>query len=328
MSAVAARLQLVLNELRLPTVKRLWAALAQQSNKEGWPAERFLAEVMEHELAERETRRLERHRQESQLLPGKLLSTFDFTAVPSVSKAHVTALAEGDGWIGQGANLLLFGPPGVGKSHLVCAIGNGLIDRGYRVYFTRTSDLVQRLQVARRELRLPAEIARLDRFDLLILDDLSYVRRDQAETSVLFELIAERYERKSLALTANQPFSGWDQVFPDTAMTLAAVDRLVHHSTIFELNVESYRRRAATLGGLSAAKSKAIPTAAEPVVPERLEADGIVLIPEPLGGARGEASVPLRSTEASPRATASSRTMSKAKTPSTANRRPNSNTAT
>ena len=248
MSGIAARLPLILNELRLPTVKRLWAALAEQSNKEGWLAERFLAAVMEHELAERETRRLERHRLESQLLPGKLLSNFDFAAVPTVSKAHVTALVDGDGWIEQDANLLLFGQPGVGKSHLVCAIGNGLIDRGYRVHFARTSDLVQKLQVARREMRLPAEIARLDRFDLLILDDLSYVRRDQAETSVLFELIAARYERKSLALTANQPFSAWDQVFPEPAMTLAAVDRLVHHSTIFELNVESYRRRTAVNG--------------------------------------------------------------------------------
>ena len=248
MTGASARLPLILTELRLPTAKRLWAGLAEQSNKEGWPAERFLAAVMKHELAERETRRLERHRLESQLLPGKLLSSFDFTTVPTVSKAHVTALVEGDGWIEQGSNLLLFGPPGVGKSHLVCAIGNGLIDRGYRVHFMRTSDLVQRLQVARREMRLPAEIARLDRFDLLILDDLSYVRRDQAETSVLFELIAARYERKSLAITANQPFSGWDQVFPEVAMTLAAVDRLVHHSTIFELNVESYRRRAATSG--------------------------------------------------------------------------------
>ena len=248
MNTTAVRLPLILNELRLPTVKRLWAALAEQSNKEGWPAERYLSALMEHELAERETRRLERHRVESQLLPGKLLSNFDFTAVPTVSKAHVIALTQGDGWIEQGSNLLLFGPPGVGKSHLVCAIGNALIERGFRVYFTRTTDLVQRLQVARREARLPAELAKFDRFDLLILDDLSYVRRDQAETSVLFELIAQRYERKSLALTANQPFSGWDQVFPEAAMTLAAVDRLVHHATIFELNVESYRRRAAASG--------------------------------------------------------------------------------
>lgn len=121
------------------------------------PAERFLAAVMEHELSERETRRLERHRLESQLLPGKLLSSFDFTTVPTVSKAHVTALVEGDGWIEQGANLLLFGPPGVGKSHRVYAIGNGLIDRGYRVHFTLTSDLVLGLQVARSAMRLPAE---------------------------------------------------------------------------------------------------------------------------------------------------------------------------
>jgi len=257
MSAIdVSRLALLLTELRLPTIKRLWEALAGQSNKEGWTAERFLTALMEHELAERETRRLERHRAESQMPLDKLLSNFDFTAVPHVSKAHVTALTEGDSWIEQGANLLLFGPPGVGKSHLVCAIGHGLIDRGFRVLFTRTSELVQKLQVARRELRLPAELAKLDRFDLLILDDLSYVRRDQAETSVLFELIAERYERKSLAITANQPFSAWDQVFPEAAMTIAAVDRLVHHATIFELNVESYRRRRAAREGTQAEKPK------------------------------------------------------------------------
>lgn len=325
MSTLVARLQYMLNELRLPTVKRIWAALAEQSNKEGWPAERFLSTVMEHELAEREIRRLERHRLESQLLPGKLLSNFDFTAVPGVSKAHITALTEGDGWIEQGANLLLFGPPGVGKSHLVCAIGNGLIDRGHRVCFTRTSDLVQRLQVARREMRLPAEIARLDRFDLLILDDLSYVRRDQAETSVLFELIAERYERKSLALTANQPFSGWDQVFPDTAMTLAAVDRLVHHSTIFELNVESYRRRVAARGGVFEAKSKGRldpdnHVTPPPVPGDRNDGGEGATIPGEVRGARGDAPVPLRSTEASPRAKDQTKTTSKAKPtlPSTA----------
>jgi DNA replication protein DnaC len=113
------------------------------------------------------------------------------------------------------------------------------------LYFARCSELVQKLQAARRDLRLPQELTKLDRFDLLVLDDLSYVRRDQAETSVLFELIAERYERKSLAITANTPFSQWNEVFVEPAMTVAAVDRLVHHSTILELNVESYRRRSA-----------------------------------------------------------------------------------
>ncbi|OIM95914.1 AAA family ATPase, partial [Bradyrhizobium elkanii] len=170
---------------------------------------------------------------------------FDFEAVPMISKAQVTALAAGDGWLGKGANLLLFGPPGGGKSHLASALGLALIENGWRVLFTRTTDLVQKLQVARRELNLEAAINRLDRFDLLILDDLAYVTKDQAETSVLFELISARYERRSMLITANQPFGEWNRVFPDPAMTLAAIDRLVHHATIVEMNVESYRRRTA-----------------------------------------------------------------------------------
>ncbi len=155
------------------------------------------------------------------------------------------ALAAGDVWLEKGANLLLFGPPGGGKSHLASAIGLALIENGWRVLFTRTTDLVQKLQMARRELGLEAAISRLGKFHLLILDDPAYVTKDQAETSVLFELIAARYERRSLMITANQPFGEWGRIFPDQAMTLAAIDRLVHHSTILEMNVESYRRRAA-----------------------------------------------------------------------------------
>jgi DNA replication protein DnaC len=113
------------------------------------------------------------------------------------------------------------------------------------VLFTRTTDLVQRLQVARRELALESALAKLDKYHLLVLDDLAYVSKDQAETSVLFELIGTRYERRSMLITANQPFGEWGKVFPDQAMTLAAIDRLVHHATILEMNVESYRRRAA-----------------------------------------------------------------------------------
>ncbi|MCK1613794.1 ATP-binding protein, partial [Bradyrhizobium sp. 163] len=129
--------------------------------------------------------------------------------------------------------------------HLAAAIGLALIENGWRVLFTRTTDLVQKLQVARRELNLEAAINRLDRFDLLICDDLAYVTKDQAETSVLFELISARYERRSMLITANQPFGEWNRVFPDPAMTLAAIDRLVHYATIVEMNVESYRRRTA-----------------------------------------------------------------------------------
>jgi DNA replication protein DnaC len=241
----AAKLALLLNELRLPAIKVMWPKFAEQADKEGWPAARFLAALAGHELAERDRRRIERHLAEARLLPGKTLDTFEFATVPMISKAQVMAIAAGDSWLEKGANLLLFGPPGGGKSHLASAIGLALIENGWRVLFTRTTDLVQKLQVARRELGLEAAIDRLDRFDLLILDDLAYVTKDQAETSVLFELISARYERRSMLITANQPFGEWGKVFPDPAMTLAAVDRLVHHATIFEMNVESYRRREA-----------------------------------------------------------------------------------
>ena len=215
-----ARVELLLGELRLPGVKLMWAKLAAQSDKEGWPAARFLAALAELEVADRVRRRTERHMAEAKLPPGKTIAAFDFAHVPMVSKAQVMALAAGDAWLEKGANVLLFGPPGGGKSHLAAALGLALVENGWRVLFTRTTDLVQRLQVARRELALEAAITKLDRYDLLILDDIAYVTKDQAETSVLFELIAARYERRSMLITANQPFGEWGKIFPDPAMTL------------------------------------------------------------------------------------------------------------
>ena len=189
----AARVELLLSELRLPGVKLMWAKFAEQSDKEGWPAARFLAVLAEHEMADRSRRRIERHLAEARLPAGKTLATFDFDSVPMVSKAQVMALASGDAWLGKGANILLFGPPGGGKSHLSAALGLALVENGRRVLFARTSDLVQRLQVARRESSLEAAIAKLDRYDLLILDDLAYVTKDQAETSG-----AVRVDRRAL----------------------------------------------------------------------------------------------------------------------------------
>jgi DNA replication protein DnaC len=179
-----AAVALLLTELRLPAVKLVWADLAAQADKEGWSAARFLAAVAEHEMAERGRRRIERH------------------------------LAASDAWLDKGVNVILFGPPGGGKSHLAAALGFALVENGWRVLFTRTTDLVQRLQIARRELALESAIARLDKYHLLILDDLAYVTKDQAETSVLFELIGARYERRSLLVTANQPFGEWEKSSP------------------------------------------------------------------------------------------------------------------
>ena len=246
MSAVdTAQLQLMFTELRLPTFRTAWQGLAERADAEGWPAARLLGALAEQEIADRARRRFERHLAEAKLPPGKTLANFDFNVVPMVSKAHVNALVAGDGWLDQGANLILVGPPGTGKSHLGAAIGLALIENGFRVLYARTIDLVQKLQVARRELMLEAAIRKLNKYHLLILDDIAYVRKDQAETSVLFELISSRYENRSLLITANQPFGEWGSIFPEQAMTLAAIDRLVHRATIFELNVESYRRRTA-----------------------------------------------------------------------------------
>src|ERR1700732_3641274 len=164
----AARVELLLNELRLPGVKAIWPRIAAQSDKEGWPAARFLATLAEHESADRARRRIERHMVEARLPAGKTLASFDFESVPMVSKAQVMVLASGDAWLERGANILLFGPPGGGKSHLSAALGLALGENGWRVLFTRTTDLVQQLQIARRELALESAISKLDKYHLLI----------------------------------------------------------------------------------------------------------------------------------------------------------------
>ncbi len=267
-SVDVARLPVMLTELRLPTIARLWPAIAETADAESWPASRFLGALVEHELAEREQRRVMRHALEARLPHAKTFDSFDFAAAPMVSKARFLALAQGDAWLDKGTNILLFGPPGSGKTHLAAALGYALIDNGFRVLFARTTDLVQRLQAARQNLALEAAIAKLDKYHLLILDDLAYVQKSQAETSVLFELISARYERRALMITANQPFGAWDNIFPDKAMTVAAIDRLVHHAIIVEMNVESYRRRAAAERGKAEARPRPAKAPTEPSNPE------------------------------------------------------------
>jgi DNA replication protein DnaC len=240
-----AVLPLLLTQLRLPTMKRLWEHMAEEAEGKGWSGPKYLSNLCEHELADRDHRRLGRRMGEAQLPKGKTLESYDFGSISGISKTKINGLASGEVWIKEGMNVLMFGPSGVGKTHLAAAIGEKLVESGFRVLFNRTTELVQKLQAAKRALSLPAALEKLDKYDCLILDDFGYVQKDELETSVLFELICERYERKSMVVTCNQPFKDWDRIFLDKQMAIAAVDRLVHHATIFEIEAESYRRKQA-----------------------------------------------------------------------------------
>lgn len=155
-------------------------------------------------------------------------------------------LAQTTDWLARAQNCILLGPSGVGKTHLAASLARRCIELGKRVKFFAATALVQQLQDAKLQLQLYPLLKKLDRYDLLVLDDLGYVKKNETETSVLFELIAHRYERKSLLITANQPFSQWDSIFSDSMMTVAAIDRLVHHGVIIDVQAPSYRKAAAS----------------------------------------------------------------------------------
>jgi DNA replication protein DnaC len=221
------------------------SVLEQKALGEQWSYSQFLSALCDLELSERLNNRLRRLLQESQLPHGKTLSSFDFTHCPSLPAASLVQLTSDTSWLERAENLLFFGPSGVGKTHLAAAVGRCVIDAGLRVKFFSALALVQHLQQSKANVQLATELQKLDRFDLLIIDDLGYVQKSEAETSVLFELIAHRYECKSLLITANQPFSKWDSIFTDSVMTVAAVDRLLHHALIFEIQAPSFRQQQA-----------------------------------------------------------------------------------
>jgi len=226
-------------------MKRHWSELESRALREGWSHAQFLLALCQEEQQGRTDRRIERYLKESGLPPSKSLSNFDFGCCPTVDEGVVRRLAADAAWLDRGENLLIFGPSGVGKTHLAAAISRSLIESARRVRFTSATVLVQQLLRAKAELSLPALLAKLERYELLVVDDIGYVRKSEVETSVLFELISHRYELKSLLITANQTFSEWDSIFADATMTVAAVDRLVHHATIIEIRQDSFRKKTA-----------------------------------------------------------------------------------
>lgn len=241
----AATLPVLLKQLNLSTMAGLWENYLDQAIQRGWNPAQYLAALCEEEVNQRHSRRIAGYFKDSKLPVGKTLSSFDFSCLPEIEAGRLEAMATDPSWVKRSENIIFFGPSGTGKTHLAAAICNGLIEQGTRVRYYQATALVQELQRARNELQLERVLAKLDKYAVLVLDDIGYVRKSEAETHVLFELIAHRYETGSMIITANHSFSNWDQIFSDTIMTVAAIDRLVHHAIIIEIDADSFRKKQA-----------------------------------------------------------------------------------
>ena len=232
-------------EFCLPPMAARFTEMMQSAEAQNWGYRKLLLHLCEAAAADRRERKRERLLRESRLPSGKTLGNLADGQLPAQVRRQLPTLLKG-GFVERAENLLVFGLPGRGKTHFLCALGRELIlRRGCPVYFTPTFKLVQQLLAAKQELRLDAALKKLDRFEAIILDDLGYTQQSREEMEVLFTFLAERYERRSVMITSNLVFSKWDQIFKDPMTTMAAIDRLVHHATILEFDGESVRAQKA-----------------------------------------------------------------------------------
>ena len=229
-----------LKKLMLPVVKGEFLDQAKKARKEEWSYEEYLFELVQKELETRENKRINRWLKESKLPTAKSLSNFDLSRLPKGVQQQFQALRDGK-FLERKENILLFGTPGGGKTHLMCGLAQDMIKNGFKPFFRPCTALIQELLVAKRELRLNKFLKKLTDYDLLVIDEIGYVQQAKEEMEVLFTLFAECYETTSILLTSNLPFSKWEGIFKDTMMAAAVIDRLVHHSIILELNLPSYR---------------------------------------------------------------------------------------
>jgi DNA replication protein DnaC len=241
---VTAVLTRCLQELRLGVVRSQYEAVVRQATAESWSYVDFLRELLERECQQRQHKRIERLLKASKLSLEKNWSALDLKRLPAKALQQLRSLLSGE-FLDRRENALVFGPPGSGKTHALNAVSLELVRAGRRLLFTKCGLLVQELLKAKRDLELPALLRELSRWEGLVIDDLGYVQQSREEMEVLFTLLAERYERGSVMVTSNLAFSQWEQIFKDPMTTAAAIDRLVHHSVIVELNVASYRAETA-----------------------------------------------------------------------------------
>jgi DNA replication protein DnaC len=249
-------LALLLRSVNLPSCAMHYQEVAHQAESEGWNLTRYLRHLVELEIEGRRLRKIERLLKASHLPSGKTLATLDLSRFSAKVRRQLPTLCEGH-FLERSENILAFGLPGRGKTHLVSAIGHELVQKGHSVFFTPAYRLVQGLLAAKRDLALEREMRRLDRFEAVIIDDIGYVQQQQQEEmEVLFTFLAERYERRSVLITSNLVFSQWDKIFKDPMTTAAAIDRIVHHCTILELGGTSYRTDKALSQGTKEEVSK------------------------------------------------------------------------
>ncbi|MFV9507749.1 MAG: IS21-like element helper ATPase IstB [Oscillochloridaceae bacterium umkhey_bin13] len=240
-----AELTTLLRELRLQAMADHVSDVAVKAVRANLSHEAFLYELARLEQEQRTQRRIDRLRRESGAPREKTFATLDLASYPPLVRQQVERLRRGE-FVTQAINVVAVGPPGVGKSHLLASVAHTLMQQGVAVLWSSTAQLMQRLLAAKRDLRLPQELAKLDRFACLVLDDIGYVQHDQDEMEVLFTLLSERYERRSVMLSTNLVFSEWTRIFKHPLTTVAAIDRVVHHSVILDLTgMPSYRAQAA-----------------------------------------------------------------------------------
>lgn len=242
-----AELEQNLKELRLPAIGANYQTYAEEARAELLTYEQYLDELVATEVALRRDNRTERWLRQSRLPLEKNLESFDQARLPAKVRKTVQTLLTGE-FLDRSENVLAFGNPGSGKTHLLCALAQELIHQGRRVLFQSCQLMVQELLAAKQDLSLAKALKSLRRYEAIIIDDIGYVQQDRAEMEVLFALLADRYETRSVMITSNLPFSKWEQIFKDPMTTAAAIDRLVHHSMILELNLPSYRLEAAKSG--------------------------------------------------------------------------------
>ncbi len=233
-----------LKQLHMPTIRSCYEQIADQARQESSSHEEYLLELLRQECEIRRQNRIARNLRNSKLPLSKTFDNFEKKRLPAKVANHLNVLADGS-FLNRCENVLAFGNPGSGKTHLLCAIGHALIEKGKRVLFVSCNELMQDLLISKRDLEMTRLLKKLSRYDAIIIDDIGYVHQSHREMEVLFTFLADRYERSSLMISSNLPFSKWDQIFKDPMTAAAAIDRLVHHSIILELNIVSYRVKQA-----------------------------------------------------------------------------------